>query len=162
MTDARTPRLAITALALAIVLSGCSAASGAGHDAPAAAEGAAAEGAHGEAAEVVAFPMGFPVDDLPMPDGELLHVAHPGDTWAAWVASDDLVADLAEATSLLVDAGYTLTNSADGFAEFTHPDRMVRIIASVDGSWGSSLAYTLTDGAIEPDDAEEQDAESSH
>jgi hypothetical protein len=96
--------------------------------------------------EAVSYPVGFPVDEVPMFDGELLHVAHPGNIWAAWIASDDLVADLATATADLIDAGFTVTAQAEGYAELTKADRVLRLVASVDGTYGSCLAYTFTDG----------------
>jgi hypothetical protein len=85
-------------------------------------------------------------------DGPLLHIAHPGNLWAAWIASDDLPGDLASATALLVNAGYTVTAAADGYAEFADDKRSLRIVASVDASYGSCLAYTITDGAPGPEE----------
>ena len=111
------------------------------------------------------YPPGYPVEQVPVTDGELLHVAHPGNVWAAWIASDDLVGDLSSAIALLIDAGYTLTTQAEGYADLTHPDRVLRIVASVDATWGSSLQYTFTDGAKEAEGAKESDSEeteSSH
>lgn len=101
-------------------------------------------------AEAVSYPVGFPVDEVPMFDGELLHVAHPGNIWAAWIASDDLVTDLATATAALVDAGFTTTAEAEGYAEFAKADRVLRLVASVDSTYGSCLAYTFTDGMEAP------------
>ena len=163
---ARPTRPALAALLLVLALTACSAA-----PSEHAAE-ASAETEHGESSESghessedegpAVYPPGYPVEQVPVTDGELLHVAHPGNVWAAWIASDDLVGDLSSAVALLVDAGYTLTTQADGYADLTHPDRALRIVASVDATWGSSLQYTFTDGAAEADGAEESDAESSH
>ena len=149
-------RVAVVLLA-ALSLAGCSAptATEPSGDSHAPSEGSAHTSAEDEA---VVFPVGFPTVDVPMLEGELLHVAHPGNLWAAWIASDDLVADLASATAALVDAGYTVTTQAEGFAEFAHADRTLRIVASVDGTYGSCLAYTFTDGFVEAENAAEQDA----
>lgn len=145
-------RVALSAALLVLALAGCSA--------PAEASSHAAEPSSSEEA-VVAYPPGFPTDRVPMFDGTLLHVAHPGNLWAVWIESDDLVADLATASQLLVDGGFTITNSADGFLEASNGDRSLRIIASEDATYGPCLAYTITDGALEPDDAEQQDAGTS-
>ena len=163
----RPTRSAIAAVLLLLALTACSAAPG-----EHAAE-ASAESEHGAAEEATAesghestdeegpavYPPGYPVEQVPVTDGELLHVAHPGNVWATWIASDDLVGDLASAIALLVDAGYTVTTQADGYADLSHPDRLLRIVASVDATWGSSLQYTFTDGATQEADAEEADAE---
>lgn len=146
-------RVALSAALLVLALAGCSA--------PAEASSHASESSATEGEAVVAYPPGFPTDRVPMFDGTLLHVAHPGNLWAAWIESDDLVADLAAATGLLVDAGFTVTNSADGFIEASNGDRNLRIVASDDATYGPCLAYTITDGAIEPTDAAEQDAGTS-
>jgi hypothetical protein len=147
-TDIWVARAAACAV-IVLSLAGCSAP---------AAEAPAAEVSTEGSSEVVEYPVGFPTDEVPMFAGTLLHVGHPGNLWAAWISSDDLVADLATASQQLVDAGYTQTVAADGFAEFTNPQRSLRIVASVDGTYGSCLAYTFTDGAGEPEDAAEQDA----
>lgn len=123
-----------------LTMAGCSAAPSATPPAEAGPSPATAS------AEAVSYPVGFPLDEVPMFDGELLHVAHPGNLWAAWIASDDLTADLAIATAALVDAGFTVTTQAEGYAELTKADRVLRLVASVDGTYGSCLAYTFTDG----------------
>jgi hypothetical protein len=167
---ARHTRSALAALVLILALTACSAAPSEHAAEP------TAETGHGESSESghevsadegpAAYPPGYPVEQVPVTDGELLHVAHPGNVWAAWIASDDLVGDLFSAVALLVDAGYTVTTQADGYADLTHPDRVLRIVASVDATWGSSLQYTFTDGATEVEGANEStdgsDAESSH
>ena len=140
---------AVACAVMVLSLAGCSAPAA---DAPAAE--VAAEGS----SEVVEYPVGFPTDEVPLFDGTLLHVAHPGNLWAAWISSDDLVADLATASQQLIDAGYTQTAAADGFAEFTNPQRSLRIVASVDGTYGSCLAYTFTDGVVEAEEPAEDDA----
>ncbi len=96
-------RVAASAALLVLALAGCSA--------PAEASPHAETTASEEA--VVAYPPGFPTDRIPMFEGTLLHVAHPGNLWAAWIESEDFVADLAAATGLLVDAGFS--PSAMGF-----------------------------------------------
>lgn len=144
-------QVALASTFLVLALAGCSA--------PVEASPHAETTASEEA--VVAYPPGFPTDRIPMFEGTLLHVAHPGNLWAAWIESEDLVADLAAATGLLVDAGFTVTNSADGFIEASNGDRNLRIVASDDATYGPCLAYTITDGAIEPTDAAEQDAGTS-
>lgn len=148
MIDISVSRFAVACALIALVLTGCSAPS------------AEAPAAHGEASseEAVVLPAGFPTDDVPLFDGPLLNVAHPGNLWAAWIGSEDLVADLATASQQLIDAGYVQTTVADGWGEFTNPDRSLRIVASVDPEWGSCLMYTFTDGAIEATDAPQQDA----
>lgn len=154
MTDIR---VALSSALVVLALAGCSAPAEGSSEAPASSEHGSGE------AEVVPYPPGFPTDRAPMFDGTLLHVAHPGNLWAAWIESEDLVADLATAVGLLTDAGFTVTASADGYADLTNSDRNVRIIATEDSTYGPCLAYTITDGAIEPDDAEEQDSgESEH
>jgi len=163
----RPTRPAIAVLLLLLALTACAAApSEHAAEAPAESEQGASEGGHETSEEgPVAYPPGYPVEQVPVTDGELLHVAHPGNVWATWIASDDLVGDLAAATALLVEAGYTVTAQAEGYADLTHPDRVLRVVASVDNTWGSSLAYTFTDGAKEAVDAEESDSEeteSSH
>ena len=162
----RPARSALAVLLVLLALTACSAApSEHAAEAPAEAEESSADSGHASAEEdegPAVYPPGYPVEQVPVTDGELLHVAHPGNVWAAWIASDDLVGDLSSAVALLVDAGYTLTTQADGYADLTHPDRALRIVASVDATWGSSLQYTFTDGAAEADGAEESDAESSH
>ena len=147
------------AAVLLLVLAGCAAGDPAEHPAEAPAASSEHGGESSESGEPVAYPPGFPTDIVPMFDGTLLHVAHPGNLWAAWIESHDLAADLATASQLLVDAGFSQTAGADGWAEFSNADRSLRIIASDDASYGPCLAYTITDGAIEPEDAEEQDAE---
>ena len=138
-------RILLTSAVLALALSGC----------------AAAE-AHEPSAEQtpasVGYPVGWPKSDVPMLDGTLLHFAHPGNWWAGWVESTDLVADLSTATALLTDAGYTITLQAEGYIEFSNADRSGRVVAAVDGEWGPCLLYTFSDGAIEPTNATEQDA----
>jgi hypothetical protein len=133
-------------LLVALTLAGCSA------PAPAESHGSATSenaGSHDSSeAEVVAYPTGFPTEEVPMLDGELLHVAHPGNLWAAWIASTDLEADLDTGIQLLIDAGYQVSIRAEGFAELVNPDRSLRIVAGVDSTYGSCLAYTFTDGAI--------------
>lgn len=155
----------LAALAVVLLLAGCSAEAPPEHPAEAASE-TASESGSGEHAtdEPVAFPPGFPTDRVPLFDGTLLHVAHPGNLWAAWIESADLVADLAAASQLLLDAGFTQTAGADGWGDFTDGDRSLRIIASVDATYGSSLQYTITDGAVEaePDAPAEAPAESEH
>ena len=166
---ARPTRPALAALLLVLALTACSAAPSE-HAAEASAEtehGESSESGHESAEDEgsAVYPPGYPVEQVPVTDGELLHVAHPGNVWAAWIASDDLVGDLSSAVALLVDAGYTLTAQADGYADLTHPDRVLRIVASVDATWGSSLQYTFTDGAAEAegtDESTDEDAESSH
>jgi hypothetical protein len=153
-------RVALTGALLVLALAGCSApAEGSAH-----AEAAPSSEASGEGeAEVLAYPPGFPTDRAPMFEGTLLHVAHPGNLWAAWIESKDLVADLTTAIALLTDAGFTVTASADGYADLTDGERNVRIIATDDATYGPCLAYTITDGAIEPEDAQDQDSgESDH
>ncbi|MBN9239969.1 MAG: hypothetical protein BGO97_09680 [Micrococcales bacterium 70-64] len=141
--------------ALILALAGCSGA--AASEEPAHGESSSAEG--GADGEVVGYPVGFPKEDVPLFDGTLLHFAHAGNIWAAFVESKDLVADLATASQLLLDAGYTQTLAADGYAEFTNPDRSLRVVAAVDATWGSCLMYTFTDGVTEADDAQQQDQE---
>lgn len=147
----------LVGLLLVVLLAGCSAEASTSPETPAApaAEHGAAEG---EADAVLFYPPGFPSDSVPMFDGPLLHVAHPGNLWAAWIESSDLVADLATAVASLTAAGYTITASADGYAEATKDDRSLRIVASDDATYGPCLAYTITDNAVEPEDAAEQDA----
>jgi len=145
-------RILVVGAVLLLALSGCAAAS------------ADEAGSHGESSssedgEVVGYPVGFPKEDVPLFDGTLLHFAHAGNIWAAFVESQDLVADLATASQLLLDAGYTQTLAADGYAEFTNPDRSLRVVAAVDATWGSCLMYTFTDGVTEADDAQQQDQE---
>lgn len=139
-------------VALILALAGCSGA--AASEESAHGESSSADGAEGE---VVGYPVGFPKDDVPLLDGTLLHFAHAGNIWAAFVESKGLVADLATASQLLIDAGYTQTLSAEGYAEFSNPDRVLRVVAAVDATWGSCLMYTFTDGVTEPDDAQQQD-----
>lgn len=148
---------ALTVALVVLTLAGCAAGAPPEHPAEAPSEpGTASE--HGTASEeAVAYPVGFPTDRVPLLEGTLQHVAHPGNLWAAWIASDDLVADLATASQLLLDAGFTQTAVADGYAEFSDAERSLRIIASDDGTYGPCLAYTITDGTPEPDGASEQD-----
>lgn len=128
-------RILVLGAVLLLTLSGCAAASAG--EAGAHGESSSAEG--GADGEVVGYPVGFPKDDVPLFDGTLLHFAHAGNIWAAFVESKDLVADLATASQLLLDAGYTQTLAADGYAEFTNPDRSLRVVATVDATWGSCL-----------------------
>ncbi|MBX3098685.1 MAG: hypothetical protein KF761_03825 [Salinibacterium sp.] len=140
-------RLLLLCVVAMLTLSGCAS----GEAAPSDAHG---EAASGEAAGPVVLPEDFPSSaEVPLFDGTLLNVAHSGNIWAVWVESTDLAADLATATALLVDAGYEVTTSADAYADLSNATRKVRIIASVDETWGSSLAYTFTDGAAGPTDA---------
>ena len=151
-TDIWVARAAACAV-IVLSLAGCSAPA-----AEAPTEAPAAEVSPEGSSEVVEYPVGFPTDEVPLFDGALLHVAHPGNLWAAWISSDDLVADLATASQQLVDAGYTQTVAADGFAEFTNPQRSLRIVASVDDTYGSCLAYTFTDGVAEAEEPADEDA----
>ena len=155
--SARTTQSAVAGLLLLLALTACSAA-----PSEHAAEETTESGHAATEEGPVAYPPGYPVEQVPVTDGELLHVAHPGSVWAAWIASDDLPGDLAAAIALLVDAGYTVTSQAEGYADLTHPDRVLRIVASVDATWGSSLAYTFTDGAEAAGEAPEDEPESSH
>jgi hypothetical protein len=156
----------VLGVALVLTVAGCSAPAASDSESHGASDsGAASAETSGEGSdeassegEIVAYPVGFPTDEVPMFEGTLLHVAHPGNLWAAWISSDDLVADLSTASQLLLDAGYEQTAAAEGYAEFTNPQRNLRLVASVDGTYGSCLAYTFTDGAVEPEDAVEQDA----
>ncbi len=134
---------------LVLALAGCASAEG----------GEPAAEGHGSSSEEspgpVSYPVGWPTDELPLLDGTLLHFGHPGNLWAGWVESTDLVADLATATQLLVDAGYTITLQADGYIEFSNADRMGRVVAAVDDTWGPCLLYTFTDGTTLPDPSTE-------
>jgi len=125
--------LAPALLVVALLLSGCAAAS---------AEPSAIE--HGAAEEVVAYPVGFPKSDVPMLDGELLHVINSGGIWGAWIASEDPVADLATATALLVDAGYEHAITDPAYGEFVGEDFQLRVVASSDNTYGPSLYYMIS------------------
>lgn len=91
------------------------------------------------------LPLGFPSESVPLLDGPILHVGHPGNIWSAWIYSEDLPGDLAKATSLLTTAGYENINGGDAFADFHGPDYDVRVVAVVDDTFGSSLAYTIAE-----------------
>lgn len=132
-----TPRPVIAGLALALLLSGCSAA---GH--PDAKRDPSPTPTSTLVTEVL--PLGFP-SKVPLPDAPILHVGHPGNIWSAWLYSEDLAGDLAAATALLTAAGYTPTNAGDGWADFHGSDYEVRIVALDDPTYGSSLAYTIAE-----------------
>jgi hypothetical protein len=91
------------------------------------------------------LPLGFPSKEVPLLDGPILHVSHPGNIWAAWVYSEDLPGDLAKATTQLTAAGYEQTNAGEGWADFHGLDYEVRVVGLVDDKFGSSLAYTIAE-----------------
>ncbi|CAN5186855.1 hypothetical protein BH11ACT4_BH11ACT4_23160 [soil metagenome] len=95
----------------------------------------------------VDLPIGFPDKQVPLVDGPILHVSHPGNVWAAWVGSADLAGDLQRATGLLTAAGFQNTNAGPAFADFHGADYEVRIVAVVDDTYGSTLAYTIAEKA---------------
>ena len=126
--------LASALLVVALLLTGCAAAS--------AEPSASAE--HGAAEEVVAYPVGFPKSDVPMLEGELLHVINSGGIWGAWIASEDPIADLATATDLLVAAGYEHTITDPAYGEFVGENFHLRVVASNDNTYGPSLYYMIS------------------
>ena len=132
MTEPHTSRVAALALVIALGLSGC-------------AGTAAASAPEPSASTEVSLPIGFP-KDVPLLEGAILHVAHPGNIWAVTIQSANLAGDLAGATALLVEAGFANTNGGDGWADFHGATRDVRIVAASDDTWGDSLTYTMTDG----------------
>jgi len=93
------------------------------------------------------LPLGFPSKEVPLLDGPILHVSHPGNIWAAWIYSEDLPGDLAKAMTQLTEAGYENTTSGAGWADFHGTDYEVRVASLVDDKFGSSLAYTIAEKA---------------
>ena len=162
---------AATLLVVMLCLAGCSAPSEGAHgdteaaavaeehgDSSTEAEGEhaeePAESEHGEATEAepsgdhgeegpVELPVGFPSKDVPLVDHELLHVSNSGGIWGVWVASEDLAGDLAAATTLLLDAGFTQRASDPAYGEFGGEKFQLRVIASDSAKYGSSLNYIV-------------------
>lgn len=123
-------------LALALALTACSAA-----------------GSHEAAvsptptAERVILPAGFPVTKVPLIEGPIMHASHPGNIWTAFIGSTDLITDLSAATALLSAAGYEHTDGGEHHADFHGPDYEVRIFATVDPLYGSTISYTIVEKA---------------
>jgi hypothetical protein len=142
-------------LALLLLLSGCAASPSTEHGAEPA---AAAHGEEGE--ETYAFlPLSFPVDDVPLVDGELLNVSQSGGIWSIWYESHDLSGDLAAAASLLLGAGYEQNVADPAYGEFADAHYMLRVVASESDTYGPSLYYMILP-LDEPVEAEEEPAES--
>ena len=89
------------------------------------------------------LPDGFPSDEVPIIDGTLVEANHPGNIWAVWVASDDLVAGMANATQLLVDAGYENVIATPEYSDFHGTKWQVHVTAKDDPTYGKTVAYSF-------------------
>jgi len=138
MTVLRAVFLAVASCGTILTLFGCSGATAVDPNASAAADPSASA-----TPATVPLPPGFPRDKVPLLAGPILHVSHPGNIWAVWVLSADLPGDLAKATAQLVAAGYRNTNAGPAYGDFHSPAFDVRVVATVDVMYGSSLAYTI-------------------
>ena len=96
-----------------------------------------------DAAVTVALPDGFPSDEVPIIDGTLVEATHAGNIWAVWVASDDLVAGMAEATQLLVDAGYENVIATAEYSDLHGSKWQVHVTAKDDPTYGKTVAYSF-------------------
>jgi hypothetical protein len=91
----------------------------------------------------VSLPDGFPSDEVPIIDGTLVEATHAGNIWAVWVASNDLVAGMAAATQLLVDAGYESVLATPEYSDFHGSKWQVHVTAADDATYGSTIAYSF-------------------
>jgi hypothetical protein len=126
------------ALTLTLGLTGC------GDDAPpAATDPGTSTSTDTEGSAEVTLPEGFPSDEVPIIDGTLVEATHAGNIWAVWVASDDLVAGMANATQLLVDAGYENVIATPEYSDFHGSKWQVHVTAKDDPTYGKTVAYSF-------------------
>lgn len=168
------------ALIVALALAGCSAApEGGDHSAPAeteladtghgeesadghgdeaAAEGGHGEssGGHGEEAGPPVMPEDFPVDDVPLIEGDLTKGAVGGGIFTVGISSTDLTADLAHAIELLTGAGFTPRVTEALYSDLETEAYLVRVYANADDE---SITYLVT-SRLAP--VVEEPAEDSH
>lgn len=167
-------RLVPLALLVALALTGCSAAAeggdhsapaeteladtGHGEEAPADGHGeeAAAEGGHGEEAGPPVMPEDFPVDDVPLIEGDLTKGAVGGGIFTVGISSTDLTADLAHAIELLTGAGFTPRVTEALYSDLETEAFLVRVYANADDE---SFTYLVT-SRLAP--VVEEPAEDSH
>jgi hypothetical protein len=166
-------RLVPLALLVALALTGCSAAAeGGDHSAPAEteladtghgeesadghADEAAAEGGHGEEAGPPVMPEDFPVDDVPLIEGDLTKGAVGGGIFTVGISSKDLTADLAHAIELLTGAGFTPRLTEALYSDLETEAFLVRVYANADDE---SITYLVT-SRLAP--VVEEPAEDSH
>ena len=125
------------ALTLTLALTGC------GDDATPAADDPGTSTETGDGTTTVSLPDGFPSDEVPIIDGTLVQATHAGNIWAVWVASDDLVAGMADATQLLVDAGYENVIATAEYSDFHGSKWQVHVTAKDDPTYGKTVAYSF-------------------
>ena len=91
------------------------------------------------------LPAGFPSDEIPLIEGEVVFGMDLGTGWTAVVAVDDLTTGFQDASQRLKTAGYTAlaeSVSADGaFGAFENDTYQVQVTASENPDYGLTVTY---------------------
>lgn len=91
------------------------------------------------------LPSGFPSDEIPIIDGEVVFGIDLGTGWTVIVSVDDLQADYQAAAEKLKAAGYSAlaeSSSADGsFGAFENGTFQVQVTASETPDYGLTVTY---------------------
>lgn len=91
------------------------------------------------------LPAGFPTDEIPLIEGEVVFGMDLGTGWTAVVAVDNLTTGFQDASQRLKTAGYTAlaeSVSADGaFGAFENDTYQVQVTASDNPDYGLTVTY---------------------
>ncbi|HWH97963.1 MAG TPA: hypothetical protein VNS80_06310 [Pseudolysinimonas sp.] len=131
------------ALALALLLAGCTSGGTAEHES-AAPTSTVDDSGSGQEVEI---PASFPSDEVPLIDGTPLFAVDLGTGWSVIFARDDFIDGFDEAALLLEGAGFTAvanSESSDGnFGQFTTEKYTVNLTATIAPTYGPSVAYLV-------------------
>jgi hypothetical protein len=93
------------------------------------------------------LPATFPVDDVPLIEGDIAYAIDLGTGWTVYIYRDDFLGGYEEAKGLLLDAGFTGDtigqDDAGAFGQFTDDGYTVNLQGADDGSFGATVAYTV-------------------
>ena len=143
MTNMLTTRTAVLGVGLALTLTFSLTACGDDGGTPSYGDDPGTSTEAADASATVTLPDGFPSDEVPIIDGTLVKASHAGNIWGVWVASDDLTAGMADATQLLVDAGYENVIATAEYSDFHGSKWQVHVTAKDDPTYGKTVAYAF-------------------
>ncbi len=130
----------------ALLLVGCAAGADTETDSPessAPTQPAPDSGTDGE----VAIPATFPLDEVPLIDGDPVFAVDLGTGWTLIFPRDDFAEGYGEAALLLEGAGFsTVANNASSegtFGQFTTEKYTVNLTATTDPTYGRSVSYVV-------------------
>lgn len=135
------------ALALvALLLVGCATAGGAEPDASESSVPPSTAPDSGTGGEVV-IPATFPLDEVPLIDGDPVFAVDLGTGWTVIFPREDFAEGYGEAALLLDGVGFTaVANSASPegtFGQFTTDTYTVNLTATTDPTYGPSVSYVV-------------------